>query len=396
MKVLIYTKQENLKPVGGPAGYNYNLKKGIDLLEEKRIFINYLDTPSLQVWYKKIKNCVKKIVLSRMNNVQKTRLMDRYYIKLCNNVLSCNIKHYDFNDYDVVHFHSTIDMFLNKKNLEGYTGKVVLTSHSPKAHHREIIEDNISVECYNKNKELFDKMESVDRWCFDRADYIFFPCEESLEAYFNSWSYFKKIYELKFEKFRYIPTGISSVSVKNNSKLIREKYGIPENANVICFVGRHNATKGYDQLITLFKEIDNVYFLIAGGINKNIDYPKDNRWIEVGWTNDPYSIINASDLFILPNKQTYFDLVLLEVMSIGKPILLSNTGGNKYFKKYNCKGLFYFDNLEQAINLINQYFIKKKGEKELIQREIQELFNLEFESKKFAENYLTLLEEMVQ
>ena len=43
------------------------------------------------------------------------------------------------------------------------------------------------------------------------------------------------------------------------------------------------------------------------------------------WTNDPHSLINASDMFILPNKETYFDLIMLEVLSMGKIVLATNT-----------------------------------------------------------------------
>ena len=62
---------------------------------------------------------------------------------------------------------------------------------------------------------------------------------------------------------------------------------------------------------------------------------KTDHWIEVGWTNDPHSLIAASDVFVLPNHETYFDLILLEVLSLGVPVVMSRTGGNKFFEQFN-------------------------------------------------------------
>ena len=91
----------------------------------------------------------------------------------------------------------------------------------------------------------------------------------------------------------------------------------------------------------VLKKHNNVYFLIGGkkGPLKGISH---NNWIEIGWTNDPGSLINCSDFFILPNRQTFFDLVLLEVMSLSKPVLASSTGGNKKVSNLS-KGVILFN-----------------------------------------------------
>ena len=80
----------------------------------------------------------------------------------------------------------------------------------------------------------------------------------------------------------------------------------------------------------------NTYFLIAGKEEpmKGLD---NSHWIEVGWTNDPHSLIAASDVFVLPNHETYFDLVFLSMfviryidvnktvhMKIRKPIIVGS------------------------------------------------------------------------
>ena len=96
---------------------------------------------------------------------------------------------------------------------------------------------------------------------------------------------------------------IQNISVKVNREDFRKKYGIPDNAFVISYAGRHNEIKGYADLKRLGEKLladKNVYFLIAGK-EEPMTGLKNDHWIEVGWTNDPHSLIAASDVFVLPN-----------------------------------------------------------------------------------------------
>ena len=115
-----------------------------------------------------------------------------------------------------------------------------------------------------------------------------------------------------------------------------------------------------------------------------------NRWIEVGWTDDPYSIINASDVFLLPNKETYFDLILLEVLSLGKIVIASKTGGNKYFERFKNSGIL-FENCTGAIMEIEKMKNKAVGERQLLENYNKELFKKYFTSSVFSDNYIKLI-----
>lgn len=56
-------------------------------------------------------------------------------------------------------------------------------------------------------------------------------------------------------KYIYIPTGINPCSPKVGKSEVRQRYGIPEEAFVFCYVGRHNEIKGYDTLKELGLEL---------------------------------------------------------------------------------------------------------------------------------------------
>lgn len=391
-EVLIYKDINMLKPIGGPNGYVYNLKKGLDELKIENIeFINstYIQKENrVHVILKNIKNLLPNFIKTNINNI-------RHYKSIMNGKKENN--NIEFNNYKFIHFHSTFDMYSVKDTLVNYKGKVILTSHSPKPAYQEVIDSCIDKYTINSIKEKYNNLAQVDEYAFNRADYIIFPCEEAEEPYYNQWDKYKSIKEENKTKYRYIPTGIIECKAKVSKDEIRERYNIPSDAFLISYVGRHNEVKGYDRLkeiaTKILKDNKDIYFIIAGK-EEPLYKIENEKWIEVGWTNDPHSIIGASDLFILPNRETYFDLILLEVMSLGVPILASYTGGNKYFKKYENSGMEFFENEEDAINKIINFSQLSKNEIENIGNKNKKIYEQDFNEEKFAKNYIELIETL--
>ena len=368
MKVLIYKDKNSLEPIGGPTGYLYNLYN--ELNKNENTEIEFLDSKK-----SKIRMVIKKIYEKLPNEFRKKykyKKNIKEIYNILNNVISDKknkISKIDLNKYDAVHFHDTYTMYMVKDSLENYKGKVIITSHSPKVYFKEIL-DKVPNDMYLQRKKDFDKLEKIDTYAFNRADYILFPCEEAEEPYFNTWEKYKDIKQKNLNKYIYIPTGIIPKNIVESQESIRSKYNIPPDAMVISYVGRHIEVKGYKKLKEIGERIleknENVYFLIAG-VEAPIKGLKHERWIEVGWNKNPMNLVNASDVFILPNKETYFDLILLEVMSIGKSVILTNTGGNKYFKKFENAGLYYYeysdvDEVEKIVNNLSKEKLNRDGE----------------------------------
>lgn len=408
MNILIYKKNSELKPTGGPNGYLYNLKKGLDIiginciefLPKEEQNIKQVNTNKKSIILKKIKSIkilkqVYKLTILKLRNlIENKRWVKEIEEKYIKNNIKTEIK--DFNKYDYIHFHSTFELYNEKENLKNYNGKIILTSHSPKPAYLEYID---SLRARNVKKiEKYYELEKVDEYAFNRADYIIFPCEEAEEPYYNQWDKYKKIKEKNNEKYKYILTGIPKCVSKISKEDIRKQYNIPQDAFLISYVGRHNEVKGYDILKRIgqevFKNNENIYIIVAG--QEGPLYRLENKkWIEVGWTDDPHSIIAASDLFVLPNRETYFDLILLEVLSLGVPMLVSYTGGNKYFyKNYKDSGISYFSTFEQAINEVlklsklDRTLLKSLGEKN------RKIYENDFNEKVFAKKYLETIENI--
>lgn len=388
IKVLIFYNEKLLKPIGGPSGYLYNLRDGLNKINSNEVEFSFYNEPIKKD--NKIKDRIKRIIPRFIKNYR-SNMANMKEIKKIDN--DDGLGEFDFSDYDFVHFHSTEDFYHYRNTIKKSKCKVILTSHSPQPLHQEIVDKILNLS-EKKRYYFYSKIEKMDEYAFLYADYIFFPAEEAIECYDRTWKKFKKIYNKIKDNIRYIPTGIIPARASNKMN-IYEKYKIPENSFVVSYVGRHNQIKGYDMLKKIGEYVlnnnKNIYFLIAGkefpitGLN-------NKNWIEVGWTDKPYDIIYESDIFVLPNKETYFDLALLEVMSLGKTICLTSTGGNNYFKKFNSDGLIFYeyDDVEKISNIILELYNKKN---ECIEggKSNNKIFKANFTSEKFAENYYKMI-----
>lgn len=264
--------------------------------------------------------------------------------------------HHKFDGFDIIHFHSTQELHRERKNLKEFKGKVILQSHSPMPLGEELY-DLIEYKYKKLVPFLKRNFREMDRFAFLRADYIIFPCEDAEEPYLNRWVEYKDIKRIKKDSYRYVLTGIPAVEPKRTRNEVLKELQLNEDSFVVSYAGRHNEAKGYDLLKSIaedfLKQKGNAVFVVAGK-----EYPltrlNHERWIELGWTDDAKSYISASDVFILPNRETYFDLVMIEVLSLGKIIVASRTGGNKYFEKNQCPGVFLYDTKEQCIEILKK------------------------------------------
>ncbi|MBU0467108.1 MAG: glycosyltransferase family 4 protein [Nanoarchaeota archaeon] len=152
---------------------------------------------------------------------------------------------------------------------------------------------------------------------------------------------------------------------------IRKEWGIPDDATVVLFLGGLSIGKGVDMVLKIIKESnrlkERVYFLLfGGGIEEETIKElakKNSRVIYKGRIShdEIYKSYEASDIVLLPSKMEPFSRIVIESMSMGKPVISSNTGGGKEAIT-NGKSGFLADpeNVEEWINAINQLIQDKK------------------------------------
>lgn len=350
-KALVFMGKDALKPKGGPAAvcYYYN-KEQVRRKDNSFEFLSQLSSnQKLHAKEEKLNDRMPKWVMriySTIKDIVRINLLlgGKYPITPFEK----------YNEYDLIHFHDTRTMYERRYELKNYNGIVVLQSHSPQP---------LGQELYNVIPLIVrffvpfirKRFEKMDKYAFDRADYIIFPCEDAEEPYFNNWRYYKHIHDTKRSHYKYVLTGIPEATPKRNRTEILQELKIGDLDFTITYVGRHNEVKGYDNLKLIGKkylEQDANAWIICAGKEEPIKRLNHNHWIEIGWTTDAHSYISASDVFVLPNRETYFDIVMLEVLSLGKIVIASRTGGNKFFEKAGCEGVFLYDTVEEAVELL--------------------------------------------
>lgn len=392
MNALIFMKENDLRPTGGPSGFCYNIFREI---KRKNIGgIEFLPADdakhAMQVSiYRKITNFLPKWV----NAVQIAYRRKKDYQTMIKTPVCHGI---DFSRYDAIHFHSTIALYKYRKDLENYSGKVLLTTHSPVPQHMEIYME-LPTEVEKKiYKNFYAHLDVIDEYAFNRADYVVFPCEEAEESYLKNWKKYAEIRtKLKSEgKLVYIPTGIEPKKVQKDREQICSELSLNKESFIISYAGRHNQVKGYDLLQKLAMDLwnrGNEFPFIICGRESPIQGLRDKRWNEVGWTNDTQSYIAASDAFVLPNRETYFDIIMLEVLSCGKIVVASKTGGNKYFDKIGAKGVFLYETTDEAVRIIESISAMSRQKREQLEDSNRELFNRLFTTDKYVVKYQDFL-----
>lgn len=394
MKVLIFLREDRLTPRGGPLAVGYYLKLERD--KAKDSFIEFLPrddryedvhengrkiTSKLPAWVNEIHRGIRR-------GIRNKKLLNSYEVK----------GKFDFSDYDIVHFHEISDLYAHLGDLENYQGTVLLTSHSPVPFHQEHYSGISGIEKV-VFRNTYKNVEKLDVRAFERADYIIFPCEEAKEPYFDNWPYFYSIEELKKERFKYVLTGIPEAKAAVSREEIRKKLNIDNSDFVISYVGRHNIVKGYKRLLEIGKKAldkwTDVQVLVCGK-ETPLKGLKHNRWKEVGWTTDPHSYISAADVFVLPNTATYFDIVMLEVLSLGKIVVASRTGGNKWFEKEKCPGVFLFDNEEEAVDILGKIKSLSKDEKLELESQNKAFYNKYLSSEQMYVQYKKVLQDIYE
>lgn len=390
MKVIIWDNFV-LKQAGGPSGYLYNLKKFIDLEKKSNINIEFLFKCEDKE-ENKIKNKIKSIIPTKVSNYFK---LFHYFKRIIIQEKISEDKYKKILNSDIIHFHSTYSYYRNLKKLKNYKGKIIVSSHSPQPFYQEIVEDICKFDLKKFPNFFLKLLATPDYIAFEQADYLIFPCKEALEPYINRDENIKRIFIKNKNKIKYYLTGIEKIKINENNDYMK-KFQIPNNAVVISYIGRHTKIKGYDLVIRFAKKIlekyDNVFFIIGGNYNEHLDTFKHERFINLGWTKEGKEIIKNSDLFLLPNRETYFDLIFLEVLSMGTPILCSDTGGNKFFKKFNSEDIIYFEN-ENLLDLELKYqeyiFKRSKIRNKFLKN--AEIFDQNFDILKSGYKYLDTL-----
>ena len=119
---------------------------------------------------------------------------------------------------------------------------------------------------------------------------------------------------------------------------IRAELGIAPDATLIVSVARLEHEKSVETLIAAMKSVaaaePSAVCVIAGEgsqkaalLSQIAGSGLENAVRLIGFRSDALALMNAADVFVLPSPNEPFGLVLIEAMSVGKPVIATRSGG---------------------------------------------------------------------
>jgi len=231
----------------------------------------------------------------------------------------------DEGDYDIIHCHTPVGAMLTRLaalRARKRGTKVIYTAHG----------------------FHFYKGAPLINWL------LYFPVEWFLARFtdalitINKEDY-SRAQKLAAKKVYYVPGvgidtkkyAVSDEVRQENRMVIRNEFGIPEDATVLLSVGELIPRKNHRVVIEAISQIDNdnLYYIICGRgplmeSLKELAHSLDisNRVILTGFRNDIADFFSASDVFIFPSLQEGLPVAVMEAMASGLPVVCSNIRGN--------------------------------------------------------------------
>ena len=171
-------------------------------------------------------------------------------------------------------------------------------------------------------------------------------------------------------------------------KETRNKYGIPEDAWVLGYVGRLLKDKGIDELLDAARQLveeHTDFYLLMVGPTETVEDLNANKlsWAQnckqvifTGKTNQVEKYYAAMDCFTLPSYHEGFGMVTIEAEAMGLPIVDTDIPGSREAMKNGYTGI-----------------LVPKCDAKALYRAVNELYNNENLAKQYALNARKYIEE---
>ncbi len=203
-----------------------------------------------------------------------------------------------------------------------------------------------------------------------------------------------------------IYNGISPLKPKVPKLEIKTKYCIPNNSFVLGTIARLDPIKNQIMMLRAFSRvvarIDNLFLVIIGDGEMRESLEEEARELGIiehvlftGYIPKPDALLNVFDVFLLPSLSEGTSMTLLEAMSLGKPCVVTDAGGNAEIVEHQKTGLVSrnddVDDYEKALIRI----ISNSEELAIYSNNAFERFDTLFDSRIMSDKYSLLYQKVV-
>ncbi len=228
----------------------------------------------------------------------------------------------------------------------------------------------------------------------DAAGVIFTSEEERLEARESFW-----LYQCR-EKISPLGTGAIPSPSPDAIKTFRDRFPELQGKRVLLFVGRLHPKKGCDLLVDAFRSLNpgDTALVFAGpdqvGWEKELRRRADGLPIVftgmlTGQMKD--AAFGQADAFILPSHQENFGMSVVEALSVGLPVLISDRVNIWREIDEDRAGYVEKDDLAGTVRLIERWLQTPEAERQSLRSNARRCFASRFEIRRAVDSLLNIL-----
>jgi glycosyltransferase involved in cell wall biosynthesis len=209
---------------------------------------------------------------------------------------------------------------------------------------------------------------------------------QAQKKYFNNFCFLKnKLNKKSSINFNFIDDELILKKIKKSNKTKKLK---------ILYIGRLTTQKGVNVLIEAIKKNKSIDFTVIGkGCEKFVNLIKNKknvRYIKEIDNNKIIEIYRENDVLLLPSYSEVFPMVILEAMSQGLVILVSDIPGMREIVKEKRNGFLFPVGRIEIINKRLKYLSKnRKKIEEIRENNLKDV--LEFTESKQLKKYLEIM-----
>lgn len=143
---------------------------------------------------------------------------------------------------------------------------------------------------------------------------------------------------IKADRIRHINNFAPAPEAESTPPIVRADMDTPDDATVLLALARLHPVKGLDVLIRSVAGLPDMYVRIAGEGDERAALQAlaaqegvADRVKFLGWRDDCYGLICASDIVVVPSREEPFGNVFVQAWAAQKPVIVSNALGPKQF-----------------------------------------------------------------
>ncbi|UXZ04973.1 glycosyltransferase [Moraxella nasicaprae] len=298
-KMLIFFPRPLNINAGGPSGFlAHNLSD-----KPRDCFVLSNDLMSKETFFEKQLYRIRRWI-DKLNNPTDNH---KEYFKIRDSFKKINASQYKY-----IYFHEDIDFYC-VQDLIDKEQIVIYQPHTPQLHSEEFA-------CYApEHVEKINMIKKAEKAVFERADIVVLPNE-----------YCQPIYQTLISPkntFYYLLSG-----AKNNYDKPSSMIDLPQSTINLMYIGRRNEIKGFDIILDNFRKArktrKDIHLFIIG----NGEKIEEEGITDIGFSDKPLDWYHSVDYLLNANRQSYFDLSIIEALSTGVPIIMSHNFGHYYYQ----------------------------------------------------------------